>query len=647
MKGWRTNGWPGRMPPRLTAAGLACALVTSGCAGLTGRGIDPGKAESLAERLVVALAVGDISSIEAIDQDRAVRDHEQVIGSMGALLPNTSLAGITYKDGGRTADVLINQEYAFPQGSWTFQTHATLRHDDTWLLDWSPSIVHPQLSATTRLRDERSTGVRGTIRDAAGTALVENRTVYKVGIDKSQTDPAQWEPSARSLAGLLDVDPDQYAAQVLASGPLAFVSAITLREGRVPSAIASVPGAAAVPSTLPLAPDQNFARGLLGISGEAPPEVIAKSKGEIITGDIVGLSGVQMYQDSRLRGIPGHTITISPRTPEQLSEMGQLPSSEPAPSTNPGTPQQDHTVYSVAAVDGSGVNLTLNSDLQRRTEELLSRYEWLVMAVVLDRHTGAILAAANSPAAGANSFATTGAYPPGSTLKVVTALALLRRGYTPDSPVNCSKEATVDGRIFTNFPGYPPEHNGVIPLRDAVAQSCNTAFINASVDMSDTELASAAASLGLSVDHDSGFDAFYGSIPTPPDVVTKASNNIGQGLVQMSPMAMAGMAASVSSGETKIPYLISDQVPTSTAQPLTGQEASMLQDIMASVVASGTLTHVSGVLQGGKSGTSEFSDDITRNHIWTVGYTEDYAITVMDYESHSWIPNEVIKALLG
>ena len=73
----------------------------------------------------------------------------------------------------------------------------------------------------------------------------------------------------------------------------------------------------------------------------------------------------------------------------------------------------------------------------------------------------------------------------------------------------------------------------------------------------------------------------------------------------------------------------------------------MLQDIMASVVASGTLTHVSGVLQGGKSGTSEFSDDITRNHIWTVGYTEDYAITVMDYESHSWIPNEVIKALLG
>lgn len=635
----------------LTSVALVGLFLLGGCSS-DSRAVDPEAAEALADDLATALGSGDISGLALTDPEAAVVDHEQVISGMGDLLPTASVAGITYSEKGTVADVLIDQEYVFAQGSWTFQSHATMRHRNTWQIDWSPTTIHPQLSSTTRLHDERTTAVRGTIRDNTGAAIVENRTVYKVGIDKSTIPESDWDASARGLATIVEINPDDYAAQVAASGPLAFVVAITFREGQVPSAIATVPGATAIQSTLPLAPTSTFARGLLGVSGEATAEIVEASQGTVEAGDIVGLSGVQKYEDERLRGTPGHVITIIPRSDTQLSELPPAtptPTPSPSGSATPGSSTEpNQTVFSVKPVNGEDVTLTLNMDLQRRAEELLSGYtSSLVMAVVLDRNTGGILAAANSPVDQVHSFATTGAYPPGSTMKVATSLALIRRGYTADSPVNCSPTATIYGRTFTNYPGFPSAWTGSIALRDALAQSCNTAFINASVDMTDDELASAAASLGLGVDHDTYFDAFYGSIPTPGDVVTKASNNIGQGQVQMSPMAMAGMAASVGSGATRIPYLVADRVPTSTAAPLTDQESAILRDMMGWVVSTGTLSHVQGVLTGGKSGTAEFTDDIARNHIWTVGYNDQYAIAVMDYETHNQVPNDVVRALLG
>lgn len=644
-------GWRG-----FTAVAVTGMLLLAGCSP-DSRGVDPDAAQALAGELAAALQDGDVSKLDLTDAKTAQTDYEQVTANMAGLTPTATVAGITYSEKGTVADVVLDQEYQFPQGSWTFQSHATMRHSESesWQIDWAPTIIHPQLSATTRLNDERTKPVRGTIRDNTNRAIVENRTVYRVGIDKSKIPETDWDAAARQLAQIVEINPDEYAAQVAASGPLAFVVAITFREGQVPNAIAQVSGATAIQGTLPLAPTATFARGLLGVAGEATAEAIEESNGAVEAGDIVGLSGVQKYEDERLRGTAGHAVTIIPRSKSELKELPPpagtesatpSPDTSASPSTSASNPP-NQTVFSVEAVNGQDIQLTLNMDMQQRAEQLLSGYGSLVMAVVLDRNTGGIVAAANSPAAESNFFATTGAYPPGSTMKVVTSLAMIRRGYNADSPVNCSTSATINGRTFTNYPGFPSAWNGNIPLRDALAQSCNTAFINASTEMSDDELANAAASLGLGVDYHTYFDAFYGSIPAPADVVTKAANNIGQGQVQMSPMAMAGMAASVGSGSTKIPYLVADRVPESTAAPLSENEAAILRDMMGWVVQSGTLTPVRGSLEGGKSGTAEFTEDISRNHIWTVGYNGQYAIAAMDYETHNQVPNEVVRALLG
>ena len=111
-------------------------------------------------------------------------------------------------------------------------------------------------------------------------------------------------------------------------------------------------------------------------------------------------------------------------------------------------------------------------------------------------------------------------------MKIVSSLALLRAGLTPDSTVECPARLVVDGKQFKNYSDYPSSALGDIPLRTALAQSCNTAFIGERDDLGDDDLADAAASLGLGVDHDLGFPAYFGSVEPPASETEKAADLI-------------------------------------------------------------------------------------------------------------------------
>jgi len=655
-------------------AGLVAAVL-----GLTAcsLGDSPGSqpspgADQMAASLASALEEGTIDGLPlAGDASRAELDYQQATGAMDGLVPEVSVGAITYDSAGTTATVELGQTYSFDQGDWEFTSSATLTWtDNQWLVDWNPTVVHPQLTSTTRLYYERTQADRGSITGAGGVAIVEDRTVYKVGIDKTRVDQAQQDASARALAALVGVDAEAFAQQVAASGPQAFVLAITLRQGQVPSQIGDVAGASALETTLPLAPWSNFADGLMGTAGEATAEAIEAGDGKVVEGDIVGLSGLQAEHDEQLRGSPGHTISIIPRSESQLASLPPATPDASSSSSGTATPGagssstqpsasssgssgsgDEQLLFSLAAVDGTDLETTIDLELQRKAEGVLAAYtSELVMAVVLDRQTGAILAAANSPVEESQNFALTGAYPPGSTMKIVTSLALIRRGMTPDSLVNCTETAEINGRVFHNYNGYPSAYNGMIPLRTAVQKSCNTAFMNASLDLSPDELRDAAASLGIGMDLDAGFDAFYGTVPTLDDSVVRAASAIGQGDVLVSPMALAAEAASAASGHTVVPYLLTQQVPTSTGQALTESEAAALRDLMGAVVQSGgTLSQMAGVLDGAKSGTAEYTnDDPPKTHSWVVGYDDRYAVSVMQYTNNGGsIPQDVVTALLS
>ena len=194
-----------------------------------------------------------------------------------------------------------------------YTTESTLSQvNDEWLADWDVATIEPSLSPKVTL-DLVSLGARrGDILGAGGLALVTNRPVVRIGIDRSKVGPAQAGASARDVARLVDIDAAAYAKQVTAAGPLAFVEAIVYRQDEVPRGVLTgvrrVKGGAVIAGELPLAPTKGFAAPILGSVGEVTAEMIEENPVVYEIGDIAGLSGLQARYDEQLRGTPGQAV---------------------------------------------------------------------------------------------------------------------------------------------------------------------------------------------------------------------------------------------------------------------------------------------------------------------------------------------------
>ncbi|WP_210502763.1 penicillin-binding transpeptidase domain-containing protein [Nocardioides xinjiangensis] len=503
--------------------------------------------------------------------------------------------------------------------SWEYQTTVALAPDGSgWRVDWAPDALAPDLADGDTLGLRTLAPQRGDITGADGAVLVTERPVLRYGLDKTKVEGAQVARSARRIARALDVDPASYVERAEAMGPEAFVEAIVLREDDaldVLPAFRDVPGALAVRDTLPLAPTREFAAALLGRVGPATAEVVEESEGRVVAGDEVGLSGLQARYDEQLRGTAG-TAVVARDADDRL-----------------------RTLFEVAPTDGADLATTLDPVLQQKAEDALATLGDGAPAaalVAIRPSDGAVLASANGAGAAGADLASTGQYAPGSTFKVVTALALLRSGLRVDDVVSCPATTVVDGRSFKNYDDYPASAVGDITFTQTIAQSCNTALIDNVDRLAEGDLAAAAQALGLGTDHDLGFPVYFGQVPPPETETGAAADMIGQGTVLASPFAMATVAASVAAGRAVLPVLLPEheveQVPPWV--PLTGAEAGTLRGLMRAVVTTGSgrfLQDVPGEV-GAKTGTAEHGEpDASGNlptHAWMIATRGDLAVAV-------------------
>lgn len=525
----------------------------------------------------------------------------------------------------RTATALIDTSWDIDQTDkdLNYQSSAVFEYDadaQQWKLRFDPTLLAPELQSGQYLSAQYTPAARGQILGAENQVLVTDRPVLRIGIDKSHIAASQFEDAARELAQLLEIDEQAYAQRVAASGERAWVQAIVLRDDAqreiTDEQITAIPGAGFQMDRLPLAPTREFARSLLGSVGPATAEIVEKSGGTIAPDEQVGLSGLQERYNQSLSGIPGVTVN---RFSAEQGPLGQLYASAPTP--------------------GQDLVLSLDPQLQQLADSLVADTASVSALVVIRPSDGAVLAAASGPENQGYPTALLGQYAPGSSFKVASALAMLRAGSTVDSDVQCPATTTVDGKSFKNYDGYPASALGDIALSQALAQSCNTVFVDAGAQLGATALQEAAASLGLGAADRSGAGAFTGQVPDDSEGTELAANMIGQGVVLASPLSMATVVASVAAGHTVSPQLVHQDPgitpsasPTASAEdtsiPLSAEEATQLQQMMRRVVTEGTLRllrDVPGEPVIGKSGTAEY--DSERNaHAWTIAAQGDLAI---------------------
>lgn len=328
-----------------------------------------------------------------------------------------------------------------------------------------------------------------------------------------------------------------------------------------------------------------------------------------------------------------------------------------------------------APIRGSDLNLTIDAGLQQQAVQALGSRAGSI--VILDGHTGAVLAMASTPTFDPNRVqdqdyvnallacndptcrapfvnrATQALYPPGSTWKTVTLIAALDSGQvTPQTsfdfgePLKDSSGKTY--YVYRVGGGVIPDPNHterVLELPMAYAKSANAAFAKIGDQMDPNVLVDYAARLGFSAPPDQLIPTEIAATPSrlANDVeeirtndLLRAATAIGQGELQTNAFQMAVVALPVlNGGNLPIPYLVDSihdpaglvhkgelkgQVRRGIMKPET---AKQVRDMMITVVEKGygSGAKVPGMTVGGKTGTAQLGGD-QAPHAWFLGWAE-------------------------
>ena len=532
-------------------------------------------------------------------------------------------------------------EWSYP-ATWNWQRSSP---SADWVLDWSPTVIHPKLGERQTLATRTTDAQEGVMVDRNNNQIVEPVRVYSVVLLPGQVPDVA--ATAAQLVPILSPLDATITADGIVAGAAAAVAAATApteaTEGAPPASAAPSPAPSTTASAPPVDPTTI---GYTVINLREPDYLKVKPQLDAVAGmsfpseernlpptrDFARsvLAQVTPVAAEKMAGVDGWTVIIVDTTGGALETL------------------EDHP-----AVAGQRVTLTLDSHIQQIAEASISEVPQPAALVVIQPSSGEILAVAqNAPANAQGTPALTGQYPPGSTFKVVTATAGLDRGLiTPGQPVDCPGVFEIQGRAIHNAHDFAL---GSVDSTVAFAKSCNTTFASLATTMPADALPLAASDYGIGLDFVmEGATTLTGSVPDAPSQVQRAENGFGQGQVLITPFSAALMAATAQHGSMPTPVLIRGSTTTvdKPAPVRSPQVQQGIQTYMKAVVDQGTGV---GLEKFGdvhaKTGTAEFTGDdgLVHAHAWTVGYVDDLAFAALIVGGEDSIfTNHVIERFLG
>ena len=342
----------------------------------------------------------------------------------------------------------------------------------------------------------------------------------------------------------------------------------------------------------------------------------------MVPGFKLGKSGLEKYFDERLRGISG-TIKL------EVNAFGRVM----------------NEIERDAGVQGENITTTLDSRLQKVAYEAFGDNSGA--AVVLNVNTGEILALVSTPSFDPNLFtngisyknwnellnnertplinkAVSGQYSPGSTFKIVVALAALEAGViTPSTRIYCNGGMEIGN---TRFHCWKHSGHGSLNVVEALKYSCDIFFYEVAMRVGIDKIKEMAVKLGMSEALNVGLDnekgglipstdwkyAKYGTSWTKGD---SANSGIGQGYVLVTPIQLATMLARVVNGgyEVKPTFIkpTGKDLANIRRLDISTRNIEIVKQGMYEVVntrggtASRAKINVNGAKMGGKTGTTQ------------------------------------------
>jgi penicillin-binding protein 2 len=416
---------------------------------------------------------------------------------------------------------------------------------------------------------------RGLIFDRRGVLMVDNRPSFSVSIVlEDAKNPTE---VLLKLAEFIGEEPQELLAKLDGARGYPSFKPILLKRDLDRDAVAVVetrkldlPGILVTTEPMRHYIEGKRASHLIGYLGEISEEELKSDRfPHNKRGDFIGKFGVEKGCEPYFHGKPG-------RRQIQVNALGQV----------------TRVLETVETVPGKNVYLTLDRELQRKTEEMFA--EKVGAAVAMDPSNGHVLAMASSPAFDPNAFAegmtfeawnklaanefhpmgnkaVQGQYPPGSTYKIVTMMAGLEEGViTEDTKHYCPGYYRYGNRTYRC---WKRGGHGSLGLIGAMAQSCDVFFFQVGEKLGVDRLARYAKSCGLGIPTGIELDnEASGLIPTsawklrrlgvPWQGGETLSVAIGQGFNLVTPIQMVSLVAAVANGGTRYKPLVVERVRT-------------------------------------------------------------------------------------
>lgn len=428
------------------------------------------------------------------------------------------------------------------------------------------------LAENNRINLKMMAPARGQIVDRFGVPLAINNQNFRVIIVPEQTD--DFEQSLRALQKHIKIDEKRIqkvlklAKQSPSYTPIEVADQLDWEEvSTIEVNIPDLPGASIDMGELRHYPFGDATAHIIGYVGTASKKDQEKEKDPLLTlpNFQVGKSGIERTMDADLRGKAGSSEVEVNVVGREVRELRNLKSDE-----------------------GARVVLSIDAELQRFAQQRLVN-EKSASAVVMDVHTGEVYAMASFPAFDPNYFiggishdryeelrsditvpltnkAIAGQYPPGSTFKMVTALAALEAGVVTEST-----HAFCPGHYdYGNgrFHCWKKGGHGTVNVVSALQESCDTYFYKLSTDLGIKKIAAMAHRLGLGEAYELELNEQRAGLIPDEDWKRKRYDeswhpgetiiaSIGQGYMLTTPLQLAVMTARIVNGGKAVkPWLV-------------------------------------------------------------------------------------------
>lgn len=489
--------------------------------------------------------------------------------------------------------------------------------------------------------------IRGYIYDRHGELLVDNHPSYSVVIIPNDFDMC----NVSTVAKVLGIDTSSIKEKIENGrrrsrfAPVKVARDVNFETiARIEELHSSLPGVSYEVEVKRVYPDSLRGSHLFGYLKEISEAQLLQYGSYYEPGDVIGYTGIEEAYETYLRGEKGYRFY-------SVNSLGQTVGA------------YDNGLRDIPPREGSDLFLSIDVSLQEFAEKLLQGRRGAIVA--MDPQNGEILALASAPDYDPGIFsgatppslwrsltqdesrplfnrATLGTYPPGSTFKMVLALAALQDHLIdPNKKIFCPGEFRFGNRVFKDHGAH-----GWVNLTEAIEKSCNVYFyqlaLKVGLDRLNKfgQLVGFGQPTGIDVGEEKSgilpseqlFDRLYGKGKWTKGFLV--SLGIGQGEISVTPVQMAVYASILANGGTYVqPHVvlfIRDKVskklialsPRYKKLPIAPEALLVVREGMRLVVSgpggTGHAAAVRGIEIAGKTGTAQ--NPHGKDHAWFVGF---------------------------